>query len=293
MDELTDRAPHISKQLASGRSAVAVDVGNSQIKLGQFSSGLHPAGRLLEPIATLELPIEQQTGKFEPTPLCAWCEQHLSSHTFWSIASVYRSAAASFIATISAWAKQLDLDWPIRQLTYQDLLLTIRVEEPAKVGIDRLLAAVAANRLRAPEQAAIVIDLGTAITVDLIEPDGAFAGGAILPGIGMAGRALADQTDALPHVVLGPSETPPLPLGKSTKAAIEAGLYWGTIGAIGELVSRLSKGLSAQPDVFVTGGAARSVATALDQQVPVRYVPHLVLAGIALVELSARGANND
>jgi type III pantothenate kinase len=147
-----------------------------------------------------------------------------------------------------------------------------------------LLAVVAANRLRTPDRPAIVVDLGTAITVDLVEADGAFAGGAILPGIGMAARALADQTDALPHVVLTHAETPPSPLGKSTKAAIEAGLYWGAVGAVGELVSQLTERLQTQPDLFITGGASRTIADSMKGDARVQYVPHLVLAGIALLD---------
>jgi type III pantothenate kinase len=105
----------------------------------------------------------------------------------------------------------------------------------------------------------------------------------------MAGRALADQTDALPHIVLEHKETPPSPLGKTTKSCIEAGLYWGAVGAVGELVAQLSSNLSAQPEIFITGGAARSVADSLDKKSLVRYVPHLVLAGIALLDDSTPG----
>src|SRR6185295_3956598 len=112
------------------------------------------------------------------------------------------------------------------------------VEEPARVGIDRLLAALAANHLRRPERAAIVADLGTAITVDLLSENGTFEGGAILPGIGMSSRALAEQTDALPRVAIEPSQGTPTSLGKSTEAAIRSGLYWGTIGAMSELIGR-------------------------------------------------------
>jgi len=277
-------------------SLVAVDIGNSQMKLGQFArqnkSAAPPADAtpLPEPIATLELPIVHKTGLFDLKLLAAWCEQHLSPDTHWSIGSVHRGAGSLLAATIAAWAKQLKIEWPTRTLTYQDVPLTIRVEEPARVGIDRLLAAVAANRLRAPDRAAIVVDLGTAITVDLVEADGAFAGGAILPGIGMAGRALAEQTDALPHVVLEHAEAPPTPPGKSTTAAIQAGLYWGAVGAVGELISRLSAGLPMQPDVFITGGAARAVADSLEQR-RVQFVPHLVLAGIALLDGAAPGGS--
>lgn len=273
---------------------VAVDIGNSGIKLGQFASETAPAAcatkqSLPEPIATLELPIVHETGLFDLKLLSAWCESNLSAVTRWMIGSVHRGAGDFLVATITAWATQLGVDWRVRRLTYRDVPLPIRVEEPARTGIDRLLAAVAANRLRAPDRAAIVVDLGTAITVDLVEADGGFAGGAILPGIGMAGRALADQTDALPHIVLEHTETPPTPLGKTTKGAIEAGLYWGAVGAVSELVTQLSSGLPAEPEIFITGGAGRSVAGPLDKKSHVRYVPHLVLAGIALLDDSNHG----
>jgi type III pantothenate kinase len=192
--------------------------------------------------------------------------------------------------TLAAWAKHLGIDWSIRPLTNKDVPIAIRVDEPSRVGIDRLLAAVAANRLRAPDRAAIVVDLGTAITVDLVEADGAFAGGAILPGIGMAGRALADQTDALPHVMLEHSATPS-PVGKTTKGCIEAGLYWGTVGAVGELVAQLAKQLPSQPDIFITGGAGRTIADSMEGDCRVRYVPHLVLSGIALIDDPAGGGS--
>ncbi len=64
------------------------------------------------------------------------------------------------------------------------------------------MAALAANRLRQADRAAIVIDLGTAIKVDVVTSDGAFAGGAILPGLEMSARALDEQTDALPRVAV-------------------------------------------------------------------------------------------
>jgi type III pantothenate kinase len=159
------------------------------------------------------------------------------------------------------------------------------VDEPARVGIDRLLAAVAVDRLRHRERAAIVVDLGTAITVDLVEPDGAFAGGAILPGIATSARALAEQTDALPQVHLEFLDHPPAALGKSTVPAIESGIYWGAIGAIRELVSQLSAPFQTRPDLFITGGASGQVADLLKSHGTVRHVPNLVLSGIALVNV--------
>jgi type III pantothenate kinase len=101
----------------------------------------------------------------------------------------------------------------------------------------------------------------------------------------MAARALDEQTDALPRIGLDHLDVPPTALGKSTVAAIEAGLYWGTIGAIRELIGQLSIGQPSQPEVFVTGGASPHVAQLLarNNDLAVQHVPHLVLSGIALV----------
>jgi type III pantothenate kinase len=161
----------------------------------------------------------------------------------------------------------------------------IRVDEPQRVGIDRLLGALAADRLRSRQSAAIIVDLGTATTIDLLDVDAAFTGGAIMPGIAMSARALAEDTDALPLVDFDCSSNVPSPLGKSTDAAIRSGLYWGAVGAIREIATQLSFGLAAAPELFLTGGAAQQVAGFLgvNTKWPVRYVPHLVLAGIALV----------
>jgi pantothenate kinase type III len=287
--------PWIARGTTREAGLVAVDVGNSQMKLGFFPDDdrceKKRSDLLVEPSQTFELPIIHENGLFEFKVLSSWCEQQLTGDARWLVGSVHRSAGELLGALIGAWIEQSDLNWSIRQLTYSDIPVAIHVDEPARVGIDRLLAAVAANRLRTPGRAAIVVDLGTAITVDLVEADGAFAGGAILPGIGMAGRALADQTDALPHIVLEHSATPPSPVGKSTKAAIEAGLYWGAVGAVGELVAQLSKNLPMQPDIFITGGAGRSIADSMPGDSRVRYVPHLVLSGIALIDDAAGGGN--
>ena len=80
-----------------------------------------------------------------------------------------------------------------------------------------------------------------------------------MPGIAMSARALAADTEALPHVDPEQFQKPPAALGKSTTSAIESGLYWGTIGAIGELTSRLSSTQPTSPELFLTGGASWQV----------------------------------
>lgn len=274
---------------------VAVDIGNSQMKLGVFVLAAADGADVLslpEPLATLDLPIDHATGQFDDSRLADWCTEQQLARALWRIGSVHRGAAERLVAWISASFSPLPNIPSPRLLKYQNIPIRVRTDVPARVGIDRLLAAFAANHLRSSERAAIVVDLGTAITVDVVEPDGAFAGGAILPGIGMAGRALAEQTDALPHVRFDPSH-PPSPVGKSTTSAIEAGLFWGAVGAINELINQQAADLALPPDVFVTGGAGGTVAGPLAEHHRVRFEPHLVLAGIALLDGGPPTPNHD
>jgi type III pantothenate kinase len=263
---------------------IAVDVGNSRIKIGMFDrvAGLPPP----EPIDVIDLPIMGRSGRFNAAELDAWCNANVANGSKWFVGSVHRAAVHRLIFAVNDWARRSSLSCPLRQLTNADVPLTIRVDEPGRVGIDRLLAAFAAGRLRQRDRAAIIVDLGTAITVDLLEADGAFAGGAILPGVAMSAQALSDRTDALPHVNVGRLEKPPPALGKSTISAIESGVYWGMIGAIRELVSQLSAKLFESPELFLTGGASwQAVELFSADKLTVRHVPNLVLSGIALVNI--------
>jgi len=148
------------------------------------------------------------------------------------------------------------------------------------VGIDRLLDAVAVNRVRQSDRPAVVVDVGSAITVDLVSASGAFLGGAIAPGITMSARALHTFTDLLPLVETADLATPPLALGRSTLAAMRSGLFWGAVGTIRELSARLCAGLDRPAEIYLTGGAGPAVAELLGPEV--QHIPYLTLAGIAV-----------
>ena len=254
------------------RPLMAVDVGNSRMKIGQFAGP--PAAGLPEPVRCLDLNSEG----WQEHELRNWLAPLSECAATWSIASVFREASSR----LAAWLEQHRPADRVTLLTHADLPVRVQLPAPERVGIDRLLGAVAANRLRDPERSAIVIDLGSAITVDLVSAAGDFLGGAILPGIGMSARALFEQTDQLPSVAMFHLDDPVPALGTSTTTAIQAGLYWGAVGAIRELIARLAVDLPRPPQVFLTGGAAPVVAGLLG--VEVIYLPHLVLAGIALVQ---------
>ena len=198
----------------------------------------------------------------------------------WWIGSVNRPSATRLID----WLRTRRPQDSITLLAAGDLPLKVALERPDMVGIDRLLDALAANRLRRSGRPAVVVDVGTAITVDLVSPEGAFLGGSILPGIAMSARALHEFTDMLPLLDISELSGPPPALGASTTAAVQSGLFWGAVGAIRQLVAELTKSLPGEPDVFLTGGAGPAVAGLLGPSA--RHVPHLTLAGIAL---AARG----
>jgi type III pantothenate kinase len=261
---------------ASSQSLVAVDVGNSRIKFGEFERPL--AEPLPHPVRAISFPID-----WTDRDLKGFLPRDPASYN-WSIASVNRPAAAR----LTQWLQSCQAP-RVQSLGHADLPLAVDLPRPDLVGVDRLANAVAANRLRGENQPALVIDFGSAVTVDLISESGAFAGGAILPGIAMAARALHTFTDLLPEVEV--TESPPA-LGKSTRAAISSGLFWGTLGAVRELIAQLSAGTIA-PQVFLTGGAAAEFAAILagEDDNPPQFVPHLTLAGIALAALSKLPAN--
>lgn len=272
---------------------LAVDVGNSRIKLGRFAapdagcvasagSGVLPiaGGPLPEPVDTLRLSTHEPWGSELDDYAGEW-----SSPPRAVVGSVCRPGAErlaeALAGRVASWS----------ELSLAELPIAVRVDEPETVGVDRLLADVAANVLRRPNTPAIVVDLGTAITVDLVAADGAFEGGAILPGPALAARALADATDKLPLVRIDDLEEAPDAVGRATESCIAAGLFWGAVGSIRELIDRTRDRLVATPQVFLTGGAAPSVARLLaGPDYTVRHVPHLTLAGIAVADGRLRGS---
>jgi len=246
---------------------IAVDVGNARIKLGLFRS--ESGGQLPQPETTLRLSGRQP----ELERIGPWLETAgAETAGGWLLGSVNRPAATRLVD----WIRQYRPDDKITLLAAGDLPLRVSLPRPDMVGVDRLLDAVAANHLRRPDRPAVVVDTGTAITVDLVSAEGTFRGGAILPGLAMSARAMHEFTDLLPLIEATELDAPP-PVGTSTVEAMRSGLFWSTVGAIRELVELMA---GDRADVFLTGGASPPVAEQLGPAA--RHVPDLTLAGIAL-----------
>ncbi|MFV1965038.1 MAG: type III pantothenate kinase [Pirellulaceae bacterium] len=248
---------------------IAVDIGNSAIKFGVPQRVLRDE----PPVWTLLLQVD--TPEYDVATLLG---QLSADACIWQVASVHRPSEQRLARLVNTLRPQDEY----RLLSHRDLPLEIDVEYPDRVGMDRLVAAVAANRLRDPRRSAVVVDAGTALTVDAVSADGVFRGGVILAGFRMIGRALAADTDLLPLVEDAFQEMPPPVIGRSTAAAIHSGMFWGGVGAIRELVTRFTDAMGDDPQLFVTGGDAQLLASHV--RANARFVPELALAGILWVD---------
>lgn len=194
----------------------------------------------------------------------------------WQICSVNRKTEH----WLRDWILQNRPADAVRVLTNEHFPIVLEVDYPSRVGTDRVAAATAANRLKANEHAAIVIDFGTATTVDAISTSGHFLGGAILPGLMISFEQLATKTDALPYVPWSETGQPPDVLGRSTEDAILAGVYWSQVGAGRELANRMSERLGGTVEVFVTGGIGQRLFSHFPRDW--KWEPDLVCEGILI-----------
>lgn len=152
----------------------------------------------------------------------------------------------------------------------------VLLDNPAEVGADRIVNAVAAYRRYGGP--ACVVDLGTATTFDLLSTEGDYLGGAIAPGIGIAAEALFQRTAKLPRIELVP---PPSAIGKNTVQAMQSGLFFGYVGLVEGLVARFRAELGPDLKVIATGGLASIVAAETDAIDAVD--PWLTLDGLRLI----------
>jgi type III pantothenate kinase len=155
------------------------------------------------------------------------------------------------------------------------LPMTVWLDEPDKVGTDRIVSAAAAYAV--VEDAVVIADFGTAVTIDLVDEHGVFQGGVICPGFEISAKALKDNTAQLPNVKV---TKPQGPYGKNTADAINCGLYYSIIGAMEEIIRRYAEQIGRWPQTIITGSGAETIkddCTFVDN-----YVPYLVVKGVVL-----------
>lgn len=259
---------------------LAIDVGNTRVKLGWFSPELLSESThtsLPEPAAVLAISNSELSNLADNTAiwneLRSWAERCGSSPRLTILCSVNPMVCRTLIM---AWR---NVGWPAPRVLEQAALLPMHVDlpNPDHSGMDRLLNGVVAAAIRKPGHPAIIVSAGTATVIDYISADGVFVGGAILPGLEMSAMSLFRFTALLPLIPVGDlSEHPPPPLGKDTTASMRAGILFSQVGAIRELIVRYQSMHANPAEVILTGGSAAALqrylppGCRLEQDLPLR-----------------------
>lgn len=262
---------------------LAIDVGNTRTKFGRFL----PAASRRE-LPTCEQFLAVPHGESVPwKTLGDWSDQGRLPTV---LAGSHPQRTAELTAGLQSHGWQ-----DVWALTDRSLIpLVIDVDVPEKVGIDRLLNAVAANAVRPAHRPAMVIDTGTAAHVDFVAADGRFCGGAIFPGFALSAQALHHYTALLPLLTVPElANDPPVAVGRNTADAIRSGVYWGHAGALKEVMSQMCRERSlscpkwdelesdsASPWLLLTGGGAPFLQPVFPD---VQQVPSLALYGLVIV----------
>jgi type III pantothenate kinase len=220
--------------------------------------------------------------------LGAWIVHGAASHAdmpqlelAWCEAAATHSVSRILIANVAGNALRVQLEYVLQRcmpdvpVTWFASLpslagVTNGYRNPAQLGCDRFAAAIAGHAL-APDRATIVVNCGTATTIDAVTPDGMFLGGMILPGLGLMASSLARNTAQLPQI----AQDGKLPEGfaDNTDDAILSGILAAQSGAI-EHACAAHKA----EECIISGGAAPYIAPML--KVPYRIVENIVLIGL-------------
>lgn len=152
--------------------------------------------------------------------------------------------------------------------------LNIRLENPSQMGADLVAADVAALREHKPPL--IVIDMGTATTMSVLDESGAHLGGCVCPGLRLSLEALTGKASLLPGIQL---DSPKKAIGRNTADAMRSGIMFGTAAMLDGMIDRFQQELGCEFTVVATGGMARFIAPLCRHSVI--YDRHLIIKGLA------------
>jgi len=248
---------------------LCIDIGNTHTHYGIVDSG---GTRVLRQIATRQL--DHPTDGFSNH-----LERLLTEHpgpTGAAFCSVVPTATDKLLRSLERWKKSP----PVFHLTFRKKLgVEIGYPRPPEIGEDRLANAAGAHALYGAP--AVVIDMGTAVTFDVVTQTNGYEGGIIAPGVELMRRYLHEQTALLPH--LDDSIQVDRVIGQSTIEAMRIGTVIGFGGMIQALLDAVLAELAARgekpPRILATGGSAELLKKSL--RTPFEVVPDLTLRGLA------------
>ena len=286
--------------MSSACQTIAVDVGNSAVKVAvqRCESQGDDAGLAYKSFLLVES--DWMEG------VCRWVDENLlrseadreSVSCHWWVSTVNRRVSEPLQKHVQRYftdGRHTDGRETVRRRTLRwktvqsrDVPLATSVSFPERLGMDRLIGGYAALENHPPP--IVVVDAGSAVTIDLVRSDSAgeadFVGGAILPGLRLQLNALAAGTEAIQPIDFSSRDRPPsapeeqrfVP-GKETESAIRLGVVAGVVGGIERLVADyLADTATSSPRVVLTGGDSPLLSRHL--RVPHTLVPDLVCRGL-------------
>ncbi len=262
---------------------LALDIGNSNTVLGLFEPGAD--GTPARAVADWRITTPSKGTPDEIGMLL----QSLFSMRGLSTEAVTDVVISSVVPPLDAGMRRMcEQTFHLKPLFIEPGVKTglpILTDNPTEVGADRVVNCVAAFDLVGGP--AVVVDLGTATTFDVISRKGEFLGGAIAPGLGISAEALFARAARLSRVEI---KKPAKVIGTNTTDNIQIGLYYGYIGLVDGILERMLAELGPDTKTIATGGLARLIAD--DCKYVRRVEPMLTLNGLRLIWERNNGERN-
>jgi len=250
---------------------IALDVGNTNITIGLF---VDDEEKIIEKVSAsdAERIAEVLVTSWERIPILKSSKEKKRDGII--VMSSVNSESTAIVEGIcknklGEKVKLVGRDFP--------LPIEMGVDDASAVGTDRVVTAAAAFAVI--EDAVVVADMGTAITIDLVDEDGVFLGGVIAPGFSVAAEALKVRTDKLPKLEVN-VKVPKNTAGGNTLEAINNGLYYSAAGLLKFVVEKYASDIGRWPYVIVTGGAGGVIKQ--DCDFVDSWVPNLAVRGVVL-----------
>ena len=236
---------------------LAIDVGNSQIGIGLFEGKRLLKSCFFPKDDCKEFPLKRFIGKKK-------------------VITVFIASVVPSLTKKIALFCQKEFSLKPKIIGAKDCGIPIKTDNPKEVGVDRVLNALAAFSIY--RKSAIIVDAGTATTIDLVSEKGAYLGGIILPGLGISAEALSEKTALLPRVKI---KRPKTLIGKDTISCIQSGIVYGSAEAISGLIRRIKRDYKKKLVVIGTGGGIKVLAPLIKSIDKIE--PHLTLKALAFI----------
>jgi type III pantothenate kinase len=254
-------------------SALLVDIGNSRIKWALLKG--------------------ERLGKAQAADYAGWRAQDFARRVIGGRQDIERVLVSNVAAddvsdALAAGARLAGAPKPERVTTQRRACgVTIGYIDPWRLGVDRLLAMIAAH-WRFTGRPVCAVAVGTAMTLDLVGTDGRHRGGAIIPAPSLMVSSLLDGTSGIRRRAQGGAGgRGPALFGRSTRAAVEQGARYAAAAAVDRAVAEARAVIGQTPKLVMTGGGAAGLAPLIHSAT--LLVPDLVLEGLAAWSVGVRG----